>query len=97
MVDLLLRVGKIKRVLFGLIEAKDAYRNYVKGRVDASGVPTHACPTCGCTAFKTVVQFQEGEISWYTLTGYCYLDGTKVTLPTPEDFVPADQDTAVTV
>ena len=95
-VDLLLRISKIKRILFGLIEAKDAYRNYVKGRVDASGIPTHACPTCGCEVFKTLVSFAEGEISWYTLQGYCYACHTKVTLPTPDDVV-TDYDTVVTV
>lgn len=53
-------------------------------KLDLSGIPTHEC-ICGCDAFKTVVRFEEGVIVWYTLTGYCYQCGARVTLPTPAD------------
>lgn len=53
--------------------------------LDATGIPTHACPTCGGDVFKILASFDDHEISWYTLTGYCNFCGTKVTVPCPAD------------
>ena len=57
--------------------------------LDATGIPTHACPSCGSNTFRILASFENHEISWYTLTGYCYCCGTKVTVPCPAD---ADAD-----
>jgi hypothetical protein len=46
--------------------------------------PLHEC-VCGSTMFKTLVSFENGEIVWYTLTGYCAGCGAKCIMPTPVD------------
>lgn len=54
--------------------------------VDLRGIPTRACPACGCTQFKVLVELDEhGNISWYTLSGYCYGCESAVTLMEPID------------
>lgn len=53
--------------------------------IDMTGIPTHACPVCNARIFKTLVQFDDYQISWYSLVGYCQGCGTKVTLPTELD------------
>jgi len=59
-------------------------RRKPRSRPDYSGIPTHACP-CGCTQFKILASFEDGEIAWYTTTGYCYSCGARVTVPTAVD------------
>jgi rRNA maturation protein Nop10 len=56
--------------------------------LDATGIPTHACPNCGGITFRILASFDNYEIAWYTLTGYCYECGTKVTVPCPADADP---------
>lgn len=53
--------------------------------LDARGVPTHACPKCGCMVFSTGVMFENYEVALYFLDGKCYDCETMVTLPTPLD------------
>ena len=54
-------------------------------RIDARGIPTHACPACGHTFFRMVAHFEDYEVSFYGLDGECDNCGTKVTLPTLAD------------
>lgn len=53
--------------------------------LDARGIPTHACPSCGHTFFRIVANFEDYEISFYGLEGECDECGTLVTIPTPVD------------
>lgn len=46
--------------------------------------PTHIC-TCGCNVFKSLIAFEDYEISWWYLEGECLNCGNKVTLPCPAD------------
>lgn len=52
--------------------------------LDLTGIPTTRCP-CGSNVFKTLVSFDDEDktIAWYTLQGYCYLCGTRVSFPEP--------------
>jgi len=61
-------------------EAVEAYRKYMGGIADYSGIPTHEC-ICGCNVFKIVAAFEDYEIAWHSLVGYCYGCGAKVTVP----------------
>lgn len=53
---------------------------------DYSGIPTTMCP-CGGELFKVVVGVDPDsyEISSYTLSGYCYDCGARVTIACPAD------------
>lgn len=53
---------------------------------DYTGIPTLQC-VCGCDTFKVLIMLdpEDHTISWYTLTGYCYLCGARVSLPEPTD------------
>lgn len=55
---------------------------------DYSGTPTLICP-CGSTLIKIVVSLDPDtyEIADYTLTGYCYLCESRLTILCPADKV----------
>mgnify|MGYP006274460521 FL=1 len=53
--------------------------------LDARGVPTHACPNCGCKIFRVQAVFEDFEIAMWFTDGVCVECGTKVTVPTPVD------------
>jgi hypothetical protein len=53
--------------------------------MDARGIPTHACPQCGCTEFLIRATFQDCEIAGYYVNGTCFECGSNVTVPTPLD------------
>jgi hypothetical protein len=52
--------------------------------IDQRGIPTHQC-VCGTDTFKVLVKFEEGEIVWWTLNGYCAECEAPVTVPCPID------------
>ena len=56
-------------------------------RVDIStrGIPSHVCLNCGCSTFKILAAFDDYEIAWYTLNGYCAECDAPVTVPCPAD------------
>ena len=49
------------------------------------GIPTHECFHCGCNQFKILASFDDYEVAWYALTGYCASCGQPSTMPTPLD------------
>lgn len=53
--------------------------------IDARGLPTAECPSCGGVFFKIEVRFDpiDYEIGMYKLDGECSNCGTLVTVPTP--------------
>jgi hypothetical protein len=55
--------------------------------MDARGVPTTICPSCGHDIFKVLVKFDPSdyEIGVYMLDAECSKCGTLVTAPTPID------------
>ena len=53
--------------------------------IDTRGIPTHECLNCGSTQFKILASFENYELVWYTLQGYCYGCGAPVTVPCPVD------------
>ena len=53
--------------------------------LDARGVPTHACPNCGCRIFKVKAIFDDWDIAMWFTEGSCADCGTLVTVPTPVD------------
>lgn len=61
--------------------------------IDARGVPTCACPNCGCLLFNAVVQFDPAdyEIGMYFLDASCRDCGTLITLPTPLDKIKEEE------
>ena len=46
--------------------------------------PTHVC-SCGCNVFKSLIAFDDYEISWWYLEGECLNCDAKVILPCPVD------------
>ena len=61
--------------------------------MNARGIPTAACPSCGWTFFRVAVHFDPDtyEIAFYALDAECDDCGALVTAPTPIDH-PADPD-----
>lgn len=58
------------------------------GSLDARGIPTRVCPTCGGDLFTVQVSFDEDyEIAGYLLDCQCAYCSTKLTAPTPLDLV----------
>lgn len=54
--------------------------------IDARGIPTRVCPTCGCDLFTVQMSFDaDYSISQYLLNAECSCCGTLVTAPTPLD------------
>jgi rRNA maturation protein Nop10 len=55
--------------------------------LNARGIPTSECPTCGGNIFKILAMFDNEtyEISQYLLDAECDQCGTLVTAPTPID------------
>lgn len=56
-------------------------------KIDARGIPTCECPSCGSNTFKIVAMFdpEDYEISMYALDAECATCGSMVTAPTPLD------------
>lgn len=52
---------------------------------DTRGIPSHECLNCGSDTFKILAKFEDYEIAWYTLSGYCASCGSPVTVPCPSD------------
>lgn len=52
--------------------------------VDQRGIPSHQC-LCGCDTFKILAKFEDYEVAWYALQGYCDGCGSPVTVPCPLD------------
>ena len=53
--------------------------------LDARGLPTHACPNCGCKILRIKAMFNDYEIALWFTEGECAECGTKLTVPTPVD------------
>lgn len=55
--------------------------------IDARGIPTCQCPSCGGTLFKALVAFdpETYTVGMYHLDIECYKCNTMVTAPTPLD------------
>jgi hypothetical protein len=53
--------------------------------IDTRGIPSHECLNCGNNCFKIVAWFEDYKIAGYTTSGYCYLCGAPVTVPTEID------------
>lgn len=53
--------------------------------IDTRGIPSHECLNCGSNMFKIVATFEDYEVAWYSLQGYCYGCGAAVTVPSPLD------------
>jgi hypothetical protein len=54
--------------------------------IDARGIPTRVCVTCGADLFTVQVSFDEDyEICGYLLDCECAYCHTKLTAPTPLD------------
>ena len=55
--------------------------------IDFRGIPTTACPICGCKIFNIKAEFDptDYEIGLYYLDGNCSQCGTLLTVPTPLD------------
>ena len=54
--------------------------------LDARGIPSPECPSCGSWLIKISVNFdEEYEIASYLLDGECAMCGTLMTVPTPLD------------
>jgi uncharacterized OB-fold protein len=53
--------------------------------LDARGLPTHACPSCGHLVFQIKAMFEDYDISLWFTDGVCDDCGTLVTVPTPVD------------
>ena len=49
--------------------------------LDATGIPSNACPVCGHMFFQIIAHFSEYEIDFYTLEGTCDDCGALVTVP----------------
>lgn len=52
--------------------------------LDATGIPTHACP-CGNELFKVLVSFEDYAVATYSLDGYCTECGARCSMPTELD------------
>lgn len=55
--------------------------------IDQRGIPTHECLSCGCDTFRIIAKFEDYEIAWWALNGYCYMCDSPVTVPCPADRV----------
>jgi C4-type Zn-finger protein len=56
--------------------------------LDARGIPTRECPSCGSDLFTIQARFDEDyEICMYLLDCECSSCKTKLTAPTPLDLV----------
>jgi hypothetical protein len=54
--------------------------------LDARGLPTPECPSCGSWLLKVTLNFdEEYNIISYLLDGECAMCGTLLTVPTPLD------------
>jgi hypothetical protein len=53
--------------------------------LDTRGIPTHECLNCGSTVFRILAQFEDYDIIWWALNGYCEGCGAPVTVPCPAD------------
>lgn len=53
--------------------------------LDARGLPTHACPECGCMLFNIRAMFENSDIAMWFTDGTCCDCGTQLTVPTPVD------------
>ena len=54
--------------------------------IDARGIPTRVCPSCGSDLFTIQASFDEDyNICGYLLNAECAYCETKVTAPTPLD------------
>ena len=54
--------------------------------VDARGVPTRACPSCGCEQFYAVIWLDEAYVvAGYITDGVCAACGDMVTIATEID------------
>lgn len=53
--------------------------------LDARGIPTHACPSCGHLVFKVKAMFEDYDISLWFVDGECDECGTLLTVPCPVD------------
>jgi hypothetical protein len=49
--------------------------------IDTRGIPTHECLNCGSNIFKILAAFEDYEIVWHTLNGYCYACESPITVP----------------
>lgn len=65
--------------------------------IDARGIPTRVCVTCGSNLFTVQVTFdEEYEICGYLLDCECAYCHTKLTAPTPLDLISViEQDYAL--
>lgn len=59
----------------------------MSGMIDASGLPTAACPVCGDRWLKVPVMFdaETYEVAAWGTEGECYSCGTVLTVCTPVD------------
>ena len=55
--------------------------------INQRGIPSHECLNCGSDTFKILARFDDFEVSWWSLNGYCYVCGAPVTVPCPADRV----------
>jgi len=56
--------------------------------LDARGIATGACPSCGSTLFTIQATFDEAyEVSAYLLDAECAICATRLTAPTPLDLL----------
>lgn len=53
--------------------------------IDIRGIPTHACPNCGCVVFNIRAIFDEYDIALWFTDGECSDCGALLTVPTPVD------------
>lgn len=58
--------------------------------IDARGIPTRACPECGCNVLVIHATFdEEYEVAGYFTDAWCAACNTRLTAPTPLDRVEA--------
>lgn len=53
--------------------------------IDTTGIPTHECLNCGSDTFKVLAKFEDYDIAWWSLKGYCAVCDAPVTVPCPVD------------
>ncbi len=53
--------------------------------MDARGIPTNTCPTCGGNWFNMKVAMEDGEVTAFLFDATCIQDGTLVTIACPID------------
>lgn len=79
-------LGRIFRSMMGLSKLSGT-ETKANDPPDFRGIPTAACPSCGCEWFKVLVTFDHDtyEIDAWALDGECLSCGTLLTVVCPVD------------